>query len=361
MRSHPDASGISGPGKPVVGNGWGGVTTPSGSGNRAAPMATAVKNGLLPPIKPLWDLHLRDTQIILGGDGCYYMTGSSGDNIWDFNDGVELWRSQDLQKWDYLGLVWSVERDGTWEKQPRDLHGKPTVAVWAPEIHYLKKKNTYVIVLSMAPGGITLLKSTTGKPEGPYVNTVPGGKQLCRGIDPTIFEDDDGKVYFSNGGGATISLMKDDLGGFAESRRVELLHPDLDPKHHARKLVDRGMAGMSGFGHEGTVLFKANGKYYHGAVDDYEGRYSSCVARSDSIWGPYDHWQETVPCGGGTGFFQDKQGNWWCSFFGNDDQAPWREKPGAILVKFDKDGRIKVGDQPSWNLAPNPPKQARRS
>jgi hypothetical protein len=35
----------------------------------------------------------------------------------------------------------------------------------------------------------------------------------------------------------------------------------------------------------GAVLFKANGKYYRGAVDDYEGRYSSCVAIADNIWG----------------------------------------------------------------------------
>ncbi|MGC3988361.1 MAG: family 43 glycosylhydrolase [Chthoniobacteraceae bacterium] len=353
MRLNPDASGISGPGKPVVGNGWTAWVSGRGGVAQRVPSASVVKAGLLPPIKPLWELHLRDTVIILGGDGNYYMTGSSGDNIWDFNDGVEVWRSADLQKWDYLGVVWNIQRDGTWEKQPRDLHGKPTIAIWAPELHYLKKQKTYVIVLSMAPSGITLLKSTTGKPEGPYVNPVPGGKPLSSGIDPTIFEDDDGQVYFTHSGGGTISRLKDDLSGFAETHQVKLLNPDLTPSHHAQKVVQRG---MKGFGHEGAVLFKANGRYYHGAVDDYEGRYSSCVASSDKIWGPYDHWQETVPCGGGTNFFEDKQGHWWCAFFGNDGQAPWREKPGAVMVEFDKDGKILVAKQPAWNLAPNPPK-----
>lgn len=137
------------------------------------------------------------------------MTGSSGADIWDFNDGIELWRSADLQKWDYLGVVWDVRRDGTWEKEPRDLHGKPTVTIWAPEIHYLKKNKTYIIVLSMAPGGLTLLKSKTGKPEGPYVNPVPDGKPIMtRGIDATVLEDDDEKVYFAKGGGGNISLLK---------------------------------------------------------------------------------------------------------------------------------------------------------
>ncbi|MFT4175105.1 MAG: family 43 glycosylhydrolase [Luteolibacter sp.] len=353
VRMAVDGSGTSGPGKPVAGNGWGGWASGSKGTKIAKPTASVVKDGLLPPIKPLWDIQLRDTVITLGGDGHYYMTGSSGTNIWDFNDGVEVWRSVDMRKWDYLGVVWNVERDGTWEKAPRILHNKPTVVVWAPEILYLKKKDTFVIVLSMAPGGITILKSITGKAEGPYVNTVPDGKPLrSSGIDATIFEDDDGKIYFTNGGGGTISLMKDDLSGFVETRKVELLNPDLNPAHHAKKLVERGMRG---FGHEGAVLFKANGKYYHGAVDDYEGRYSSCIAVSDNIWGPYDKWHETVPCGGGTNFFKDKEGKWWCAFFGNDDKAPWREKPGAVRVDFDDKGKIKVAEQPLWNVLGNPP------
>jgi beta-xylosidase len=344
--------GISGPGEPWSGEITGGWRSGSEgvSGVRQA-SGSAVKNGLLPPIKPLLKLHIRDTVICLGGDGNYYMTGSTGDNIWAFNDGVELWRSPDLKKWSYVGLVWSVLNEGTWEKEPRDLHGKPTVTIWAPEIRWLKKLKTYVIVLSMAPGGISILKSTTGKPEGPYVNTVPGGKPLRGGIDPTIFEDDDGKLYFTNSGGGSISLLKDDLSGFAETHSVVLENPDHNPAHHADKVVKRG---MNGFGHEGAVLFKANGKYYHGAVDDYEGRYSSCVAIADNIWGPYRDWHETVPCGGGTDFFEDKEGNWWCAFFGNDNAAPWREMPGIVRIEFAKDGKISVAkkqpfvDDPKW-------------
>lgn len=343
----PRKSGISGPGKPLPPGATPTVVT--------RPTAnTAVKQGLLPPIRPLLDLHIRDTVICVGGDGNYYMTGSTGDNIWEFNDGVELWRSPDLKKWDYVGLVWSIQKEGTWEKEPRSLHGKPTVTLWAPEIHYLKKKNTYVICLSMAPGGISLLKSSTGKPEGPYVNTVPDGKPLRNGgIDPTIFEDEDGKVYFASGAGGTIHLLKDDLSGFAESQSVKLLNPDHNPAHHAPKVVQRG---MNGFGHEGVVLFKANGKYYHGAVDNYEGRYSSCVAISDNIWGPYDNWHETVPCGGGTNFFKDKEGNWWCTFFGNDNAAPWREMPGIVKVQFAKDGKISVAEKQPDFVLQSPPK-----
>ena len=116
---HLTGSGISGPGKPVEGDGVLGIVsgTPLTQENRAR-MASGktVAEGLIPHIKPIWDVHMRDTDIILGGDGNYYMTGSSGDNIWKYNDGIELWKSSDLIHWKYLGLVWSLEKDGGWEK-----------------------------------------------------------------------------------------------------------------------------------------------------------------------------------------------------------------------------------------------------
>ena len=46
--------------------------------------------------------------------------------------------------------------------------------------------------------------------------------------------------------------------------------------------------------------------------------------------------------GGGTDYFCDRAGQWWCAFFGNDTQAPWREKPGIVPIAFDPDGRIRV-------------------
>jgi hypothetical protein len=49
---------------------------------------------------------------------------------------------------------------------------------------------------------------------------------------------------------------------------------------------------------------------------------------------------EAVPSGGGTDYFEDRQGNWWDCFFGNEDQAPFREKPAMVAIEFDKDGKI---------------------
>ena len=94
------------------------ITTIGGPGahfiryNSDPEAGSAVRNGLMPPIRPLVNAQIRDAVICVGHDGRYYMTGSCGDDIWKQNDGVELWVSSDLRSWDYLGLVWSFDKDG---------------------------------------------------------------------------------------------------------------------------------------------------------------------------------------------------------------------------------------------------------
>jgi alpha-L-fucosidase len=345
-------SGISGPGKPFVGDG--------------KPHGLAELSGILPPIKPIWGVHMRDTLVILGGDGNYYLTGSTGDNIWNYNDGVEIWRSSDLKSWTYLGLVWSIEKDGGWEKLWREKNHKPIRSIWAPELHYIH--HNYYICFGMPPGGMSILKSTTGKPEGPYVHATDPNKPLLGGIgplpdsfqiDPTLFEDDDGKVYFTWGPGRYVARMKDDLSDFAEPlRRVTISNPDLDPTHHDKPRGPGGKDyGLTDFGFEGATMFKANGKYYFGSTDRYEGRYSMCVGISDNPYGPYHDRHETVPCNGGTGFFHAKDGSWYTTVMGGaDNQMPWNEMPGIVKVEFDAKGLIHPAKaQPDFILATTQP------
>jgi hypothetical protein len=351
--THPEAfSGISGPGHPVVGDGYGGYRTGregtmyAGSdpakpgwlplGDRAR--GTAVRDGIIPPLRPIWELHLRDTIINQGGDGFYYMTGSSGDNIWDVTSGIELWRSKDLKTWDYVGLVWSFAKDATWEKNAR--------YVWAPEIHYVRGNYYFAYCVNGGQGGGTgILKSSTGKPEGPYVYALASGTRLGGGIDATLFEDDDGSVYFTSGGGGTIRKMLPDLSAVD------------GPPHNVEfeKPAD-GSWTRNNIAQEGASLFKHNGIYYLGGAAFYQNRYSSVAAMSTNIYGPYKNWHEAVPCGGGGNYFKGPDGFWYCTYFGNDDQSPWREKPGLVRIDFEPDGRIKIADeQPAFALREGAP------
>jgi beta-xylosidase len=215
-------------------------------------------------------------------------------------------------------------------------------AIWAPEIHYIKSKKNYFIAISMPPGNRGILKSTTGKPEGPYVNALAKDAYLPGGIDSTLFEDDDGKVYYLYGGASRIYLMNNDMSGF-----------EGDP------ITVRTEDGKGTGAHEGATMFKANGRYYVGgaAGNQFQGRYSVVLVISDhGIQGPYRDQHEAVPCGAGGNFFQDDQGNWFCAIFGNDNQAPWREMPGIVKIDFDAAGKVfPAKQQPSWLLQDGAP------
>ena len=219
---------------------------------------TAVEEGLVPPIKPAWDVHLRDGVVTLGGDGMYYLTGSSGDNIWAYAKGIELWKSADLKSWEYMGLVWDIDKEADeWVKQWRKHPRRAVRAVWAPEIHYIR--GNYFICFSMCPRGIGILKSATGKPEGPYVNAFKSNEPIVAAIDATLFEDEDGEVY-TYAGATRIARLNKEMDGFAEDFRTVIFStPDTIASHHATGCVKRNFADI---GHEGAVIFKYNGKYY---------------------------------------------------------------------------------------------------
>jgi len=348
-------SGISGPGAPVseetARGGWvSGLSDVRYKGPvpRSYPTAawgnadagTAVTNGLLPPLKPVWDVHIRDTIICPGGDGFYYMTGSTGDNIWAFNDGIELWRSRNLKSWEYRGLVWSIERDGTWEKAWTMRAGVPFRAIWAPELHFIAGQ--YLICHSISGRGIGVLRSVSGKAEGPYRPILSPDEPIKASIDATLFEDDDGRIYLTYGSAEQIREIKRDLSGFAGDWQPLIFdEPDRNPDHH-RSGEERDLGRL---GYEGATLFKANGRYYLGACDRFYGRYSFAFATSDKLLGPYRGRHEGPASGGGGNLFRDFSGRWWQTWFGNDDQMPFREKPALLAVEFAADGKVIVAKE----------------
>jgi hypothetical protein len=269
----------------------------------------------LPPIKPLFDYPVRDTSICVGGDGNYYLTGTTGHPTWwKTNEGVRVWKSADLKTWEPLGLVWKIEQ-GTWQKE---MHGDRR-ALWAPDIHYLK--GTFWITFCMNFRGTGLLKSTTGRAEGPYVDVHPQGP-ITDKIDASLFMDDDGTVYFvwQNG---LIARMNDEMTGLAEEPRL------LKPASHTQ------------VGFEGAYVTKQDGKYYLICADFIRGDYHCMVAASDRVYGPYGPRYLAIPHGGHNMFFTDKEGNWWATFFGNDPRAPFRERPAILRIELDDQGRVR--------------------
>ena len=271
----------------------------------------------VPKLKPLFDFPVRDTCVCLV-DGVYYLTGTTGHPTWwKTNEGVRIWKSTDLKNWEALGLVWSIEKDGTWQKKVVDGNR----AIWAPELHYMKGTFWVAYCVNWPGGGTGLLKSTSGKAEGPYVDVKADGP-MTKEIDASLFQDDDGAIYFVYQNGK-IAKMKEDMSGLAE-----------EPK-----LLKPANAGQVGF--EGACIFKANGRYYLVCADFVKDEYHCMAASSEKLMGPYGDRRVTLPHGGHNMFFRDKEGKWWGTFFGNDRNSPFRERPGMIRVEFGLDGHLR--------------------
>lgn len=293
-------------------------------------------------VKPILNDWLRDTYVILGPDGNYYMTGTTAAagrkfpngsiHCWDYNDGIYLWRSRDMHNWQAMGLIWSFDKDGAaWQKKGKLIEkGSKSVngdvldsmyrALWAPEIHYLKSKKKWVIAACINGGiGSFVLVSSSDKPEGPYVN-IAGNATHCifPQIDLSIFEDTDGKVYLL-GHDHYIAKMKDDLSDVAEPFK-KLTETPYQPEPYI----------------EGIYMAKVNNKYqlfqtvwsipktdgtYTYLRDEKKDKtlysYDVVIAESDNIYGPFGPRYAAILAGGHNNVFTDKQGNWWSTTFFN--------------------------------------------
>ncbi|MGA2496333.1 MAG: family 43 glycosylhydrolase [Tepidisphaeraceae bacterium] len=304
-----------------------------------ARLPVAPEAGKVSGLRKLADMPLRDTSICRGPDGVWYLTGTVPP-FWGYNEGIKVWKSGDMVKWEPLGMVWRYGAS-PWHKKYLDVK-KP---LWAPEIHFLK--GTFWLTYSI-PGwdgtgktsGCGLLKSTSGKAEGPYEDVQPAAA-LGDEIDASLFEDDDGAVYYLWHSGK-IARMKDDMSGLAEKYHwLKSTANDPDRRHHSGLCA--GIFGKDSFdhiGYEGMFLFKHKGVYYLSCAENWEGRYSCVVANAKTIYGPYSERYEAIPHGGHNTFFQDELGDWWSTYFGSDKGAPWQERPGVLPVRIDEKGRV---------------------
>ncbi|MEI6753629.1 MAG: T9SS type A sorting domain-containing protein [Paludibacter sp.] len=281
----------------------------------------AVTAKLLPAMTALiTDVSLRDVSICVGADKMYYMVGAMSDNnIWCRNEGVNLWRSNDLKTWTYVGLIWSFEGDATTADKTWNLfYNQQFRALWDTNIRY--REGNYYLSFGNPVMGSRLVKSTSGLPQGPYAYVTPETNLL----KTTIFSDtiNKGNLYYD--------------------------------------MLNTGW------------MFTYNGKQYLSTTNtnDTTKRYSSYVGIADSKTGDYGNWHEALPCGGNAVYFTDTQGSLWATLFGNDDAAPWRERAGIVKMSVDATGKLKVStDQtlptptgvssvnatnPEINIYPNP-------
>ena len=323
------------------------------------------------PVVPIMDQWMRDTYVMTGPDGYYYMTGTTATpgrafaagrvHCWDYNDGLYLWRSKDLQQWEPMGRIWSFDKDASsWQKKGKplepgamspnkDLLDSFYRAVWAPELHYISSKKKWLMIACMNGGaGSFVLESVSGKPEGPYRN-IKGNEQkaIFPNIDLSLFEDDNGDVYLI-GHNHFIARMKDDLSDIAEPFK-KLAETPYDPepyiegifitKHHGRYQLLQTVWSVKKA--DGTFSYLRNDKNRQDSLYSYD----VVVAEADNIYGPYGPRYAAILQGGHNNIFKDRDGNWWSTTFFNPRGIMGTKftvtcRPGLVPVKW-VDGKLR--------------------
>jgi hypothetical protein len=278
---------------------------------------------MMPLLAPALAPPLRDAALCRGPDGTWYLIGTEGAQAddgtidWSRNNGVHLWSSADRTSWTDAGLVWDIDRDATrspasaWQLATHldTTCGARTVvgsAVTAPEMRYLK--GTFWIVYSMNGSGIGLLKSTSGKAEGPYADL---GRIVAHGRDGSLFEED-GRVSLVWGAGYHARLSDD------------LTHLDgpvcalfTQVRWYPRQMRRPELMGLWG-----SHLVK-QGDWYVWTFTTRTGRMGinaidTCASWSTSLDGPWGEPCLMLPHGGQSTLVSDGTQGWLATVSGED-------------------------------------------
>ncbi len=203
-----------------------------------------------------------DPSICRVGDD-YYMVHSS----FEYFPGVPISHSKDLVHWQQIGYCLSRESQLNLKKM------RPSGGIYAPTIRY--HKGTFYMVTTNVDGGGNFY-ITAKDPTGPWSDPIWLDNA---GIDPSLFFDDDGKVYYCRHvgqgdgyiGQTTLNLETGKLEG--ELKKI--------------------WGGTGGVWAEGPHMYKIKGKYYL-MISEGGTSYDHMVtiARSDSPWGPFESYSK---------------------------------------------------------------------
>lgn len=201
--------------------------------------------------------HPDPSAVRVGSD--FYLANSS----FEYFPGVPIFHSTDLVNWRKIGHALT-------RPSQVDLNGLPSSqGIYAPSLRY-HDGTFYVITTNVSSDGHLLV--TTTDPAGEWSEPVfiEGD-----GIDPSLFFDDDGTVYFSrHGGGENGGIFQAEI----DVTSGRLLTP----------LVEI-WSGTGGIWPEGPHLYKFDDTYYLLVAEggtSYGHRIT--VARSSSPSGPFE-------------------------------------------------------------------------
>ena len=199
-----------------------------------------------------------DPSICRVGDD-YYLVNSS----FEYFPGVPIFHSEDLVHWRQIGYCLTRKSQLPLNKV------RASGGIYAPTIRY--HNGTFYMVTTNVDGGGNFYV-TAKNPAGPWSEPIWLDKS---GMDPSLFFDDDGTVYYTRHEGAG--------DGYIAQKTLNLKTGQFEGP------LKKIWGGTGGVWAEGPHLYKINGKYYlmisEGGTS-YDHRVT--IARSDSSWGPFE-------------------------------------------------------------------------
>lgn len=239
----------------------------------------------------------------------YYLAASS----FEYFPGVPLFHSRDLAHWRQVGNVLT-------RATQLPLRGaQSSDGIYAPTLRHHQGRFYLATTNRITGEGFRNFFVTATDPAGPWSEPVWIAQG---GIDPSLWFDDDGRVYWTANG-----------TGWAPVRGI--YQAEIDPVTGARRSeVEFIWAGTGGSYPEAPHLFKRAGWYYLTIAEGgtAEGHMVT-IARATRPFGPFEpcphnpvlsHRSRMTPITstGHADFFEDHHGDWWVVFLGIRPVAP---------------------------------------
>ncbi|MDR1692011.1 MAG: glycoside hydrolase family 43 protein [Oscillospiraceae bacterium] len=237
-----------------------------------------------------------DPSVCRAGDEFYLVTST-----FEFFPGVPVYRSKNLANWELAGHCL------TRRSQLELMGARPSGGVYAPTIRF-HNGTFYMTTTNVSHRGNFIV--TAADPLGEWSDPVWVDQG---GIDPSLFFDDNGSVYFTSTG--------------SSDGRTGIYCCELDPVTLTRVSESVCLTlGSGGRFAEAPHLYK-NGKYYYLLLAEGGTEFGHMVTvfRSGSAAGPYqpcprnpilthrgaDAQSCPLQCAGHADLFSDRYGNWW--------------------------------------------------
>ncbi|MCM3781616.1 glycoside hydrolase family 43 protein [Neobacillus mesonae] len=235
---------------------------------------------------------------IVKAEEFFYLICSS----FEYFPGVPIFRSRDMIHWQQIGNV--LDRVSQLDLTDQ----KSSDGIYAPALRYHEGK-FYMITTDVR--GIGNFYVTATNPAGPWSDPIriPYG-----GIDPSLFFDEDGKVYVTAQQGADY-----DSHAIQYEINIETGEALTEPQ-----VVWYGDGGPWT---EGPHLYKINGLYYMMSASGGTAKeHREIIGRSDNPYGPFERYPEPILTHrnldhpiqylGHADLVEDHQGDWWAVFLG---------------------------------------------